>query len=126
MTTLRRAITPALRARVFVANGGRCHICGQKIEAGARWDVEHVVALADGGGDDETNMAPAHTLECHKPKSAKEARVRAHVVRIAAAHIRHQKARQERRRAPNAKQRAMERARENFRERYDVVVERVE
>lgn len=67
--TTRRSLSRTLRARVFDAANGLCHICGGKITASDAWDVEHRLPLALGGADDETNMSPAHKV-CHRAKSA--------------------------------------------------------
>lgn len=63
----RSPISNTRRARLFEDAGGRCHICGQKI-FGKGWEVEHVIPLALGGADDESNMRPAHTA-CHGKKT---------------------------------------------------------
>lgn len=53
------AIPPRVRARVFEANGGICHVSGRKIAAGELWDCEHVIALINGGENRESNLKPA-------------------------------------------------------------------
>lgn len=62
-------------ARIFMAHKGVCHICGNQIRDGERWDVEHLRPLWDGGTDDDANLAPAHNA-CHKGKTAEEAKQR--------------------------------------------------
>lgn len=53
----------------FIAHGGKCHICGGKIDAvREKWQREHIIPLALGGADDESNMAPAH-VKCHREKT---------------------------------------------------------
>lgn len=46
-----------------------CHICGRK---GAT-EVDHVVPLAEGGPDDESNLAPFHE-DCHRKRTQAESR----------------------------------------------------
>jgi 5-methylcytosine-specific restriction protein A len=58
-----------VRVRVFEREGGICHISGRKIAAGERWDLEHKVALCNGGRHRESNLAPA-LVEPHKRKTA--------------------------------------------------------
>lgn len=80
----RRSIGNAMRVRIFLAAAGKCHLCGDKIDAPKqRWDVEHVKPLSMQGADDESNMRPAH-VECHAVKTAAEAGPRAKADRIAA------------------------------------------
>ena len=62
---------PRVRLRIFEARGGVCHISGRKIQAGEKWDLDHIVALADGGENRESNLAPALRSE-HRRKTAKE------------------------------------------------------
>ena len=32
------------RARLFNLHGGKCHLCGNKINVGEGWELEHVIA----------------------------------------------------------------------------------
>jgi 5-methylcytosine-specific restriction enzyme A len=60
------------RLRIFLAHDGRCHVCGGKISVGEGWDLDHRIALALGGDDEEHNLAPAHRKGCHAGKTAKD------------------------------------------------------
>jgi 5-methylcytosine-specific restriction endonuclease McrA len=66
----RRSLSARERLRLFNLYGGICHLCETKID-GTReaWEIEHPLALALGGEDDDENMRPAH-VKCHKGKSA--------------------------------------------------------
>jgi 5-methylcytosine-specific restriction enzyme A len=55
--------------RVLAGYFGCCHICGNP---GAT-EVDHVVALAEGGPDDETNLGPI-PADCHRAKTMAESR----------------------------------------------------
>jgi 5-methylcytosine-specific restriction protein A len=68
--TARRPISTARKVAIFLAAKGICHLCGGYIR-GKLWEVEHVIPLAMGGADDETNMRPAHKA-CHAPKTAED------------------------------------------------------
>jgi 5-methylcytosine-specific restriction protein A len=58
-----------VKARVFLAHGGICHIAKRKIKPGEAWDAEHVKAIINGGENRESNLAPA-LRERHKEKTA--------------------------------------------------------
>ena len=74
----RRSLSRTARLRVFQDALGLCHICGERIQVGQAWDVEHRTPLALGGADDAANMSPAHG-SCHGDKT------KADVARIAKA-----------------------------------------
>ena len=61
-------IPDRVRVRIFARMGGRCHCCGTLIMAGMAWDADHIVALANGGGHCESNLAPI-LREHHKAKT---------------------------------------------------------
>lgn len=65
------AAPKAVRARVFERHGGRCHLTGQIIRAGDRWELDHVLPLALGGENREMNLAPA-LYTPHRKKAASE------------------------------------------------------
>lgn len=70
----RRHIPRRERARIFARADGRCHICGQKIDAGYEdWQVEHVIPLGMGGTEEvmDDNLQPAH-VKCHRGKTAQD------------------------------------------------------
>jgi 5-methylcytosine-specific restriction enzyme A len=50
-----------VRLRVFNDKKGKCHMCGHVIRAGEKWICEHVIAIANGGENRETNL----DLTCH-------------------------------------------------------------
>jgi 5-methylcytosine-specific restriction endonuclease McrA len=57
--------------RVFERHDGRCHLTGQKIGPGDRWELDHIKPLALGGGNREANLAPA-LYSPHRKKAAAE------------------------------------------------------
>ena len=65
----RKRLSPKQRAALFAAHKGRCHLCGERIEATEGWQADHVHALALGGRDDVSNLAPAH-VNCHRRKTS--------------------------------------------------------
>lgn len=56
-------------ARILRTHQYRCHVCGQ---IGAM-QVDHVIALAEGGEDTDENKRPIHKTPCHAAKTAAEA-----------------------------------------------------
>ncbi len=82
----RKRWTTLRRARLFDSHNGLCHICGLKIDAVRDgFEVEHIIPLAMGGADDETNVAPAH-VACHRTKTTKDSRQIAKANRVRAKH----------------------------------------
>jgi 5-methylcytosine-specific restriction endonuclease McrA len=79
----------SVRLRVFLRDGGRCHISGQIIRVGQEWDLEHVkpLHLAQPGEtlNRETNLAPA-LKQPHREKSAREVSAKAKADRIRLKH----------------------------------------
>ena len=69
--TERGHISRTRRLALFRDQHGRCHLCSGFIKATERWELEHVIPLAMGGADDETNWALAHT-KCHKSKTVRD------------------------------------------------------
>ena len=55
-------------AQIFADRGGRCHVCERPLGPADSWELDHVVALALGGTDDDDNLAPCCSW-CHDPKS---------------------------------------------------------
>lgn len=62
---------PRVRLRIFDRHHGTCHISGRKIQAGGRWELEHIKRLDDGGENRESNLAPA-LASAHKAKTKAE------------------------------------------------------
>lgn len=59
---------PHVRLRIWETHGGYCHIAKRKIEIGEAWDIDHVIAIINGGQNRESNMAPA-LRDKHKIKT---------------------------------------------------------
>lgn len=82
----RRSLSRSARLALFLAAGGRCHICGGLIRPGDGWEVEHVIPLAQGGEDGGDNLRPAH-VKCHRSKTSRDAADTARAKRREAAHL---------------------------------------
>jgi 5-methylcytosine-specific restriction protein A len=72
---------PKVTERLFRKAGGCCENCGRRIMAGERWDRDHILALADGGANIETNYQILCGV-CHDAKTKLEASARAEVRRM--------------------------------------------
>jgi 5-methylcytosine-specific restriction endonuclease McrA len=66
-----RGAMSALRvAKAFAACEGRCQgPCGRKLRQGDDYHVDHIIALENGGTDDDSNLQIICDW-CHKPKTA--------------------------------------------------------
>jgi 5-methylcytosine-specific restriction enzyme A len=80
------AIPTRVRVRVFERHGGICHLSGRRIRAGDLWDVDHVVALVNGGKHCESNLAPA-LRDKHREKTAADVAEKAAVYRVRSKHL---------------------------------------
>lgn len=76
---------PRVRARIFDRDN-RCHLCGCEIQIGQKWDLDHVVALINGGENREANLKPSHR-KCHKDKTARDVAEKAKVAAVRQKHI---------------------------------------
>jgi len=65
-----------VRLRVFLAHEGKCWLSGRAIRPGEAWDIEHKIALCNGGLHAESNLAPALKTP-HKIKTRADRRVKA-------------------------------------------------
>jgi len=75
-----------VRLRVFERFGGVCHISGRKIMPGDKWDMDHVIALINGGENRESNLAPALSQE-HKKKTAQDSSQKSKTAKIKERHL---------------------------------------
>ena len=77
---------PRVRDRVFIRDGGVCHLSGRKIRPGEKWELEHKVALCNGGQNRESNLAPALVLP-HREKTKQDRRVKAKTDKVRKRHL---------------------------------------
>lgn len=80
------AIPPRVRLRIFSRHNGICYLSGRKIRPGDIWDVDHIVALCNGGQHVESNLAPV-LRDKHKEKSAADVAEKSRVYRRKARHL---------------------------------------
>jgi 5-methylcytosine-specific restriction protein A len=79
-------IPPRVRLRVFERHGGICHLTGRKIMPGDAWDVDHIIALVNGGAHRESNFAPA-LRSAHRKKTAADVKQKAKNDRVRKKHL---------------------------------------
>jgi 5-methylcytosine-specific restriction protein A len=82
----RGAMTPQRVARIFLASGGKCHVCGRLLRPGDDYEIDHKLALENGGTDDDDNLAPCCDW-CHKGKTADDHALAGHGRRMATKHV---------------------------------------
>jgi len=79
-------IPPRVILRVLEAYGGKCAETGVKIRAGGGWQMDHIIALANGGENRETNLQPLITV-AHKEKTAGDVAQKAKDRRVKSKHL---------------------------------------
>jgi 5-methylcytosine-specific restriction endonuclease McrA len=76
---------PRVRMRALDANDFRCHCCGRVIRPGEYWQLDHVVALINGGQNRESNLRPI-CRDCCYAKTALDVAKKAKVARVRQKH----------------------------------------
>ena len=79
-------VPPRVRLRVFEAHHGVCWISGRKIMPGDQWDLDHKIALCNGGRHSEDNLAPA-LKDKHREKTKADLAVKSKIARVRAKHL---------------------------------------
>lgn len=79
-------VPPRVRVRIFEREGGRCWISGRKIKPGDLWDLDHKVALINGGEHRESNLFPA-LRDKHREKTRADVAEKAKTAAVKAKHI---------------------------------------
>lgn len=79
------AIPPRVRLRVFERYHGACQGCLRKLYPGDKWDLDHIVALVNGGRHAEANLRPLCSW-CHKKKTKADVAAKSKTYRIRSRH----------------------------------------
>lgn len=74
-----------VRLRIHDREAGLCHLCGLPTK-GKKWDLDHCLALINGGLNVESNLKPAH-VTCHKAKTKTDIADKAAVARTRKAYV---------------------------------------
>lgn len=80
------AIPPRVKVRLWAAAGGRCEACTRKIADGENWQLDHTIALINGGEHAEANLRVVCGW-CHKEKTAADVAEKSRVYRKRAKHL---------------------------------------
>ena len=79
-------VPPRVRLRIFEREGGICHLSKRKIQPGEKWELDHIVALINGGEHRESNLAPA-LVQPHREKTRKDVAAKAKSARVRSKHL---------------------------------------
>jgi 5-methylcytosine-specific restriction protein A len=82
----RKSVSTKARTNLFLKRKGLCHLCGQPVKVGEKWELEHEIPVAMGGADDESNWFVAH-VKCHAVKTKQDVGNIAKAKRREARHI---------------------------------------
>jgi len=83
----RRSMTPARKQRIWDREGGLCKRCGEPVPmTGAEVEYDHYSQIAISQDDTDENVFPLH-VDCHKAKTAADAKIRGKVERQRLKHI---------------------------------------
>lgn len=77
---------PRVRARVFEAHGGICYLSKRKILAGEPWELDHIIAIINGGQNRESNLAPA-LKDKHRAKTDSDMDTKSKIARQRLKHL---------------------------------------
>lgn len=78
----RRAISQKRRIEIVLSQGGRCAMCGNKLQNG-HYEFDHIQALEHDGDNAADNWRAICTSPCHKAKTKADHQARAKRDRIA-------------------------------------------
>ena len=73
----RGRMTEQRALKVYQDADGKCAVCKRKLGPADSWDVDHVIALENGGTDHDDNLQLLCEW-CHKPKTADDHAQAAH------------------------------------------------
>jgi len=76
-----------VKERAFTRAGGVCHVSGIKIRPGDPWDVDHVLAICNGGQNRERNLAPILRGKPHKEKTRSDLALKKKNARLRRKHL---------------------------------------
>lgn len=82
------AVPARVRARVFARYDGVCQVTGRKIGPADLWDLDHEIALINGGEHRENNLRPVlRHGAAHRLKTATDMKTKAKIARVQGRHL---------------------------------------
>lgn len=78
---------PRVKLRVLLRYDGRDYLTGVKIRPGDDVEMEHVIAIVNGGENRERNLAPVIKGKAHKEKTARDVAEKSKVADQAKSHL---------------------------------------
>lgn len=75
-----------VKLRIWERENGRCHLSGRKIMTGEPWDLDHKIALINGGEHRESNLFPA-LRDKHRAKTRQDVAEKAITARKRSKHL---------------------------------------
>lgn len=79
-------VPPRVRLRIWERECGICHISKRKIQPGEAWELDHKIALANGGKHCESNLFPA-LKDKHREKTKADVAEKSKVASVAKHHV---------------------------------------
>lgn len=79
-------IPDRVRIRVFEKHRGICYRSGARINTGDKWDLDHIIAIANGGRHSEDNLAPVLRVP-HREKTKEDRRIQSRIYKIKKRHL---------------------------------------
>ncbi len=80
-------IPDRVRIRVFTRYNGICHHSGRKITPSDHWQLDHILALVNGGEHRESNLAPILIDGPHQQKTVLDVAIKAKNDRVRKKHV---------------------------------------
>jgi uncharacterized protein YozE (UPF0346 family) len=68
---VRPSITPTVRFNVFKRDNYRCKMCGRDVSDGVKLEVDHIIARANGGSNEDDNLWTL-CFECNRGKRTRD------------------------------------------------------
>lgn len=81
----RKSFSRRERGRLFALHGGKCYLCGGRIDATEAWEIEHEIPWEISRDDSDDNLRLAHK-KCHAVKTKADRKDISKVQRMEAKH----------------------------------------